>query len=96
MRKDCDTCIHDEFGDGCCDNCYWGKDGNPPTHWEPTAYYKPDTNADTIREMTDEELAEFLMSSWFADNICKNCEGEYDRCGDFAFCANEILKWLKK
>lgn len=37
MRKDCDTCIHDEFGDGCCDNCYWGKDGNPPTHWEATA-----------------------------------------------------------
>ena len=54
------------------------------------------TNGDKIRSMKDDELAKFLMSNWFTDGVCKNCDGEYDRCGDFEFCTKEILKWLTK
>ena len=54
------------------------------------------TNADNIRSMNDKELAEFLMSKWFADEVCKNCEGEYYECGDYEYCTKEILKWLSK
>ncbi len=58
--------------------------------------FEPLTNADSIRAKSNEELAEFLMSNWFADNVCKNCEGEYDRCGDDKFCEFKILEWLSK
>ena len=58
--------------------------------------FPPYTNADKIRDMNDEELAKFLMSEWFAKDVCKNCDGEYDRCGDIEFCTKKILKRLKK
>ena len=58
--------------------------------------FPPYTNADRIRDMKDNELAKFLMSEWFTKGVCKNCDGEYDRCGDSKFCTKEILKWLKK
>lgn len=47
------------------------------------------TNADRIRQMTDEELAEFLESEngkpWFRCSECK-----------FESCAECALEWLKK
>ena len=54
------------------------------------------TNADHIRSMNNEELAKFLMSRWFVDDVCEHCEGEYDRCGDEEFCESKILEWLLK
>ena len=58
------------------------------TRWER----KPITNADRIRSMTDEELAEL-----FADNDCGYC-----RIHDFCFangckinCEDAWLDWLK-
>ncbi|MBQ5389865.1 MAG: hypothetical protein IIU58_03055 [Clostridia bacterium] len=60
---------------------------------------KPMTNADRIRQMTDEELVEFLMN---ADaNICDFCDMKYpENCLSHSCegedCKTEILKWLKQ
>lgn len=49
------------------------------------------TNADRIRKMSDEELAEFIASG-FPRDACK------DRCGgDEGFpCSECVLEWLKE
>ena len=59
--------------------------------------YKPITNADRIRAMTDEELAEWL------DNVCKSAydEGYTKGTGDplmspYPSTASEWLDWLKQ
>jgi hypothetical protein len=49
---------------------------------------KPITNADRIRAMTDEELAEFLY-----DGCCR--EGEAFPCSDVG-CKKCWLEWLKQ
>jgi hypothetical protein len=75
MRKNCETCKHDDAEYPSyphktpCNECLHGKGYNDaPTKWEAADHYKPDTNADRIRSMSDEELARF-----FADKI----ENEY-------------------
>ena len=81
------------YGDGC--NAYYN--GRCKNENEMCLYrVKKLTNADNIRSMTDEKLAQFLMSQWFVDNVCKKCEGEYDRCGDLKFCESKILEWLQQ
>jgi hypothetical protein len=97
MRKDCDTCLHNEFGETYCNNCYWAYE-KPPTKWEPAPFWAPDTNADRIRAMSDEELAKFL-----ADEIphgdCYGCDLE---CATFEGdkfendCHNAFYRWLKQ
>lgn len=86
MRKDCDSCKHDEFGEKYCDDCYCGKNGNPPTKWEAADYYEPDTNAERIRNMSDEELAD-----WLCDIVdCASCPTvKHCTCGG-------MLEWLQK
>lgn len=58
--------------------------------------YKPKTNADRIRNMSDEELAYFLIEEVNAVFDCCECdepESEYGSCiGD---CKNPMLKWLQ-
>ena len=49
--------------------------------------FKPKSNADKIREMSDEELAEFLRN--YRGNPCDYCLG----CDDS--CRVNTLKWLK-
>ena len=72
MRKDCDSCKHDEFGKRYCEDCFCG---NPPTKWEPSDYYEPDTNADKIRRMTDDELADFFFESPEIEfDVCEYCK----------------------
>jgi hypothetical protein len=56
MRKNCTTCKHDRLKTPICDECYHTSDA--PTKWEAAEHYKPDTNADRIRAMSDNELAE--------------------------------------
>ena len=75
MRKDCSSCKHDEFCwmDGYCDDCLAG---NPPTRWEAADHYEPDTNADRIRNMTDEELAQFLWQ-FNLEDVAREPEFEY-------------------
>lgn len=58
--------------------------------------YRPATNADRIRSMTDEELAEFLSCD--CDDVinCKDCKepvNEYGSCS--GLCRYEYLRWLK-
>ena len=59
-------------------------------------HYKPMTNADRIRNMTDEELADFLTGDALRVINCCDCdepESEYGSCiGD---CKNPWLKWLQ-
>ena len=64
MVKDCHNCEHHTWGDewwNCkteCSKCkYTDRQGEKvPSNWKPL----PMTNADRIRAMTDEELAEYL------------------------------------
>ena len=64
---------------------------------ELTEEYKPKTQADKIRSMSDEELAEFLDN--LTDNCCR-C-AEHQNCGNCqigldaktGFC--DIKKWLQ-
>lgn len=72
-----------------CNNCkYDSKESNEfpcveCSHNRVVDYYEPKTNADRIRNMTDEELAEFLcqyeacpLCSHQTDSMCnsKNCD----------------------
>lgn len=50
----------------------------------PCEKYVPKTNADRVRSMTDEELAEFLREQK-CGYLCKDCEE----------CLKDTLKWLK-
>ena len=92
----CEKCkssnlIETENGNYCC-NCGWDS--------VKKDYIKRQTNADRIRSMSDEELAEFLIRQ----HACENCEyfGSGARCkapNEFK-CTNEyatavVQKWLK-
>lgn len=63
MKDYCKTCCHDDGGIGFCDKCYYNhifeEKGIPPTEYE--AKPKPQTNADRLRAMSDEELADWLV-----------------------------------
>lgn len=49
------------------------------------------TNADKIRSMTDEQLAD-----WLADIIdCWNCP-TYQSCTEVKGCANALKSWLQQ
>ena len=61
---------------------------------------KPLTNADRIRTMIDEELAEYLFDrgngSEYCYGICafqNECDGQ-DHAQEF--CIEQIVKWLKQ
>ena len=50
------------------------------------------TNADRIRQMTDEELAKMLIR-----DVCSMCAGESnENCGASWFCETGILAWMKQ
>lgn len=57
--------------------------------------HKSMTNADRIRKMTVEELADFLLSDdYYIDcTTCKEPENEYGFC--IGKCENELVRWLK-
>ena len=102
MWRICETCAHSAWRDGktavteVCLVCTFGTDGQP-TNWKE----KSMTNADRIRAMSDEELANFLHNvvCKFMSKYCKeyerikaakghaNCNGECDKA---------YLKWLKQ
>ena len=87
MKKECYTCKYDK-------DCHWDDClfGDTPTRWEPAEHYKPDTNADRIRAMSDEELAEVLGELVH----CGGCPMR-DNCkvADLP-CNNVLLEWLKQ
>ena len=52
---------------------------------------EPKTNGDRIRQMTDEELGEFLALDMCS--ICSECLS--DTCGDTDTCKKGIMNWVK-
>ena len=89
MRKDCDSCLHDRFIEGYCDDCHYGLEEKSPTKWEPAPHYTPDTNADRIRAMSDEELAKFLR--W---DVCSKIGNGNRMCN--GWCDKCVIEWLKQ
>ena len=57
----CVMCKHEdnEFYDLCCECEYSENSDDPPTKYEP----KPMTNADSIRSMSEEELADWVWGA---------------------------------
>lgn len=102
MRKDCDSCKHEEFFEAYCDDCYYGKGNNPPTKWEASDWYKPDTNGEHIRNMTDEELAKWISGgAMHSDSACSYCEHNKNKTCTGVECAGKtdaeiIMEWLQK
>lgn len=98
----------------CCSNCGW-LEVNPSgamfcgysdeRTWKDEICqawkdkYEPKTNADRIRAMSDEELAE-LFDSWIQDCDCndvpcrKSCEENNEK--SVSGCINHWLDWLKE
>lgn len=84
----CAMCKHrgSDIFDLCC-MCNYIKEDDPPSRYEPIA--KPTTNADRIRSMSDEELADFITDD-MCGLICGDplaCEGQ---------CKQKMLDWLKR
>lgn len=56
------------------------------------------TNADKIRAMTDEELAEYLFWRGNGSEYCYGICAHQDECDEHdhaqEFCLAEIVKWL--
>lgn len=102
MRKNCETCKHDRLKTSICDECYNTSDA--PTKWEPAGHYKPDTNADRIRAMSDEELANYLLQFGDLEDRIKFCQNlpECDALLNTEEgipeekCVGCLLKWLRK
>ena len=54
------------------------------------------TNADKIRQMTDEEIANAILR--LDDNrlICEHCSKRYVICDNRKQCREHIIEWLKQ
>lgn len=92
QERNCENCAHYhmEAYEYPCNVCEASYD-NPPTKWESED--KPQTNAEHIRGMTDEELAEAFGGSC----ICSYIQ-DHDNafCKERAVCTNCIKDWLQQ
>jgi len=92
MDNYCKTCLHDGVDIGFCDKCYYNhileEKGIPPTKYE--AKPKPITNADRIRAMSDEELAELLS------NTEANFPPNFPDGVSVKLCTTAWLDWLRQ
>ena len=97
MRKHCGNCANyrketNQFSEEC-GKCVSARLENgemtDPSHWRE----KPQTNADRIREMSDEELAKFIPD-WSYTGACKCDEQPYVDCNNE--CDKCVLEWLKQ
>ena len=97
MRKNCATCKHNRLRNPFCDECYNTSDA--PTKWEAAEYYVPDTNADRIRAMSDEELADWLARTQIdhvAEVLKIACIPWEQHPGLRELVAKDNLEWLKQ
>lgn len=91
MKGDCNICANGKLPDmsRTCAECGLSRKN-----------YKPMTNADRIRAMSDEELAE-LFASWIQDCGCNNvpchepCKKKIDAF-EAAPCEKNWLDWLRE
>lgn len=65
---------------------------NYPPYLDYPKPYKPQTNADRIRSMSDEELCKFLGECKF----CDICEEGCDSCTYNGDCDKRLLDWLQQ
>ena len=57
---------------------------------------KPKTNADRIRSMSDEELADYIFGVSVHEKPCVLCSDDCDFCElTDEECKNKTLKWLQ-
>ena len=84
MKGDCNICVNGKlpFDSATCVECGLSRKN-----------YKPITNADKIRAMTDEELA-----GWMANNVdCQYCSVRSEWCTESeAACKRNWLDWLRQ
>lgn len=98
MERKCKNCGNNAWCDGkspitdiCIECRYVDVNGHQePSNWKPQAM----TNADRIRSMTDEELAEFICSK-LKGCIMTTCPGE-ELCNGTDGKANGLKKWLQQ
>lgn len=92
----CVMCKHEGSAvyDLCCECEYPENPDDPPTKYEP----KPITNADRIRAMTDEELAEFINDVWDRLLFGNDLPGMCDVCytDTIQNCKKCWLDWLRQ
>ena len=88
----CETCARKQYG-YLCDGCIHDPDNKD--------LYEPMTNADRIRAMSDEEIAEYVCRNsinTLCDIICGgecNAISTLKRSGDWA-CKEIVMKWLQQ
>ena len=90
-----------------CNNCKFdSKESNEfpcveCSHNRVVDYYEPKTNADRIRNMTDEELAIFINSARCDALYGSECEQPYcegmcgNSCNDEKHIDKHLLQWLQ-
>ena len=97
----CKNCKHLEYKDDGIERYAWCPlvGDNPNLEFERwCGAFKKMTNADRIRKMTDEELAEF----WANETICEHCIHDNNQRCDFdtvctrSYAEAMAFKWLQK
>ena len=92
----CDSCVHgppSSFGGKPCAVC------NP--NYQMLSYYQKReepviTNADRIRAMSDEELAEWLQGMKYSPTCDSKCHDDYEKYGEQrTYCTDCWLDWLQ-
>lgn len=106
MRKHCGNCANhrketNQFSEEC-GKCVSARLENgemtDPIHWKA----KPQTNADRIRAMSDDELAGFLTHinptncQDCAFSVGWRCQPDRDDYSDFNKCKEGRKRWLKQ
>lgn len=88
MDKNCYTCKHVSTYADHEDFCMYceGQPGKEPSKWDPVEWWKPDTNADCIRSMSDIELAKLLAP--------KGCPPVFGNCATMT-CRECWINWLQ-
>lgn len=96
MERNCDNCKYRNvyYMAPPCDECNFEYQRQPQKgfqNWEPDAM----TNADRIRSLSDEELAEWLAI--LTDCVNCPCRDPHDQCDTVdGSCKKQWLNWLKK
>ena len=96
MADFCKTCKHCdtvEYYEPCFSCRSTG--GGIPTKWEAKANCKPQTNADRIRAMSDEELAELLGGMCKIAEQCDDCPLD-GKCPGGSYDCGSWDEWLKQ
>lgn len=85
-----------DFGEG--DISYYLNEDEDCYHWADSMFEDAMTNADKIRAMSDEELADFLKETirLYGDNLfsCYECFKE-NECSGISHCS-KFITWLKQ